>query len=123
MVNKAVLLMLAIIVGNISCKSDYVPPKQPPVVTDTEMCGKAEENLKVLVQQDKDPDGDCAYLLKPGVRTQDSFELFCKNTQSEGGVFLNPRCISEIKHCSLLDCCTQTKSDEECKKLNDKWSK
>ncbi len=86
-----------------SCpNNDFVPPKPPPAVTDTEFCGPAEDNLKKL---------GCIPSDKPYTKKGLSFKEFCEKKQDDG-VFLNPKClaneVTEKTGCSYVDVCTGT---------------
>ena len=82
------------------------PRPQPAVITDSNYCRSAGENLyKRGCISDKDK----------FTRLGKSFEQFCKETQLEGHVWLNPKCLAEIEPNTLRECedlvntCTNSK--------------
>ncbi len=74
-----------------------VKPQPTPVVTDNNYCAKAQENLLRLNCVEGQP-----------TKKGKSFEQFCVGTQ-QNGIFLNPKCLSEIKSCEEVDSCSPTK--------------
>ena len=74
-------------------------PVPVPEVKDTELCGKADENLERM--QCSDRAGHPMWVNKKGER----FKEICERVQEEGGVFLNPRCVSKAKTCKEAKAC------------------
>lgn len=74
-----------------------VKPQPTPIVTGTNYCDKAQENLLRL----NCVEGHSTKKGKP-------FAQFCRETQ-ENGIFINPKCLSEITDCGQVDSCTPTK--------------
>ena len=75
------------------------PPNPIPDVTDTEVCPAAEARLEEL--QCKDRKGDPMWVNKRGEHFADT----CKKAQEEGGIFVNPRCISTAQSCEEAKAC------------------
>jgi hypothetical protein len=75
---------------------DPVRPTPTPVPTDTEYCDLAENHLTELNCVEGQP-------TKKGVH----FGAVCRELQSRG-VFINPKCLTEIKSCAEVDVCTRT---------------
>lgn len=71
------------------------------VVPDTNYCYSAEANLRNL--QCRDSTGDLMWQNKSG----EHFATTCKRIQEEGGVYINPKCISNAKTCEELNVCPQ----------------
>ena len=82
-----------------ACGSESVMPHKTPEVKDTEKCEAAEQHLKELT---------CIPTDKPYTKRGKSFTQFCQETQN-AGVFINPVCLSEVKSCDEVDCCTNSK--------------
>lgn len=86
-----ILLIVAI---SLNCNPPTpVAPIPTPIVTDSEFCLVAEQHLESMqcVKHSFTPDGK-------------SFAPFCKETQASG-IFINPKCLSEVKTCDqVLDC-------------------
>ena len=78
---------------------DIVPPRPTPVVTDTDQCEMAEANLKAR---------QCIPTDRPYTKKGKSFTQFCKDKQ-EQGIFLNPKCLSQVTKCDQIDVCTNSK--------------
>lgn len=98
---KHVLIIMVLITSLFSCKLEPVYPARPtPVVTDTNYCKVAEEHLLSL---------SCE-VAKP-TKKEVVFEEFCKQTQ-QAGVFINPKCLSEVKTCEEVDVCTHSKGTQ-----------
>ncbi|MCZ2224624.1 MAG: hypothetical protein LC122_13445 [Chitinophagales bacterium] len=76
------------------CGGSRTPPRPTPVVKDTDLCEAAGKNL---VEQ------HCILDDRKFTKLGKSFKLFCEETQS-AGVFLNPRCLSEIKASNVSEC-------------------
>ncbi len=92
---KMWLLMALLLVG---CPT---PPDPTPPVVDTDLCGEAGKNLEEL--QCRDREGNPMW-----VNLGDERELFvdtCKIAQEAGGIFLNPKCISEASSCEEAKKC------------------
>jgi len=66
------------------------------VPTDSEWCDLAENHLTELNCIEAQP-------TKKGVH----FGAFCRELQ-QNGIFINPKCLAEIKSCSEVDVCTGT---------------
>jgi len=77
----------------ISC---YPEPKPTPIVVDNYLCAAAETHLKELKCI-----GEGSYTKKGK-----SFTIFCLETQ-QNGIFLNPKCLTEINSCEQIDSCTR----------------
>jgi hypothetical protein len=75
---------------------DPVQPRPTPIPTDTEWCDLAENKLTELNCIESQP-------TKKGVH----FGALCKELQSKG-IFVNPKCLAEIKTCAEVDVCTGT---------------
>jgi len=93
------LAALFILIAVPGCPTQYVKPHPTPIVTDSAFCKPAEVHLKEL---------NCIPNDKPYTKRGKQYEQFCMETQ-ENGIFLNPKCISEIKTCEEVDICTGTK--------------
>jgi hypothetical protein len=71
--------------------------KPEAVVKDIDYCIKAEQHLKDL---------KCISATEPYTKKGLSFTQFCNEIQ-KSGVFINPKCLSEIKKCDEQDACLQ----------------
>lgn len=92
----SLFVLLSLFIGCDSCLQP--PPSRPtPIVTDTDYCQAAEDNLIKLGCQEGRP-----------TKTGKKFAAFCLETQ-QNGVFLNPKCLSTIKYCGEIDSCTGSK--------------
>lgn len=101
---KRLLTIPLLFILSLSCNGcppdPSVPPHPTPTVQDTDKCGAAEVNLKKL---------KCIPVDKPYTKKGKSFTQFCEETQA-AGIFLNPKCLSEITACDQMDHCTGTTS-------------
>ncbi len=75
---------------------DPVKPTPTPVPTDTEWCDLAENHLTELNCVEGQP-------TKKGIH----FGAFCRELQANG-IYINPRCLAEVKSCAEVDVCTHT---------------
>lgn len=101
--NIAYLLLLFLI----SCKDPvYQPPRPTPIVTDTEMCKPAQLHLEELCAQESKVNAYCCRVVKPTLKGK-TYTQFCEEKQSQG-VFLNPRCVSNVSTCDQIDACTNS---------------
>lgn len=71
-------------------------PHSTPEVQDTNLCSAAELNLKKY---------SCIPNDKPYTAKGKSFTQFCQETQNNG-IFLNPKCLSELTDCGVISSCT-----------------
>lgn len=95
---KKILLFCLFLIGCPITPMEHPAPARPtPQVKDTNYCSLAEKHLKQLGCEEAKP-------LKDGT----TFTQFCEATQGNG-VFLNPKCLSQIKSCSEVDSCTFSK--------------
>jgi len=92
---KILALCLTLLV--LRCGSQ--PPTPPPPQPDTNLCEAAEQNIERL--QCKDRLGNPMWINKRGER----FKVMCEQVQTEGGVFLNPKCASEATTCKEVNQC------------------
>lgn len=83
----------------VGCPST-LPPPHP--VTDTDKCDAAELKLQEL--QCKDVRGR---LIGGPNLSGAPFAETCRTNQQEGGIWMNPKCLSEIKSCKEIDPCLQ----------------
>lgn len=92
------ILFVVLLTTIVACKpAQYPPPPRPtPVVTDTQYCDAAEENLNKLGCPEGKP-------TKRGTR----FGKLCRELH-ENGIFVNPQCLATIITCSAVDVCTNT---------------
>ena len=90
-------LISTLIIGCQLTDNYITPPKPTPQVQDTKYCVLAEKRLLELGCEEGLP-------LKDGT----GFAKFCEDTQSNG-IFLNPKCLSEIKSCEEVNVCTSSK--------------
>jgi len=93
------ILASLVLLGS-DCSGGQPPPVKPqptPIVIDNNYCLKAQENLQRLHCAEGEP-----------TKKGKSFEQFCVGTQ-QNGVFLNPKCLSEITSCGQVDSCSPTK--------------
>ena len=104
---RALLLSLFILVG---CKTGYEPVPQPPVITDTDQCPAACDNLRTLNCEDGCGPGHESACTYPDGGTY-SCEDYCRNAQSNGviHVWLNPTCVKEINSCDQIEQCAVKK--------------
>ena len=90
------LMLILFMVCSVDCRGN--DPKPTPVVTDTQWCPAAEQQLLV----------SCPAVAQPNKYMKDhgeTFKDFCKRKQEEG-IFLNPRCLSIAKDCIEVNACT-----------------
>lgn len=84
------------------------PPTDPhhpgptPDVEDTDMCDAAEKQLEEL--ECKDRRGDPMWVNKKGERFGDT----CRIAQTEGTIFLNPKCVANAPTCDEAKVCPPT---------------
>lgn len=96
----AQLALLSLLLLGFDCNPAPPTPVRPqptPVVTDSDWCEKAQENLLRLQCAEGEP-----------TKKGKSFAEFCRETQ-ENGIFLNPRCLAGIDRCQMIASCTPTK--------------
>lgn len=93
---KQLYLVLSLLITT-DCSIEQSKPRPTPVVTDNNFCKNAQNNLLKLNCEEGKP-----------TKKGKTFEQFCLETQ-ENGVFLNPRCLSNITNCSEIDNCTNSK--------------
>ncbi len=98
MKSLALITFFTLIVPNCDSIQQPVQPKPVEEVRDSAYCDLAETHLKQLKCI---PDGA---FTKKGK----SFSDFCQETQING-VFVNPKCLSEIVSCDQMDVCTNSK--------------
>ncbi len=101
MIGRLAAVMLIALVACDACPPpgptpDPVPPRPTPVPTDSEWCDLAENRLTELNCPESQP-------TKKGVH----FGAFCRELQSKG-IFINPKCLAEVKSCAGVDVCTAT---------------
>lgn len=101
MMKRLAAVMLVALVACDACPPapptpDPVQPTPTPVPTDTEWCDLAENHLTELNCVEGQP-------TKKGVH----FGAMCRELQSHG-IFINPKCLAEIKSCAEVDVCTRT---------------
>lgn len=97
------ITLLTVIVG---CPPAPVPPHPTPVVTDTFLCPDADTHMAALCQADPVKNAYCCQvdaLTKKGK----NYTQFCIEKQNQG-IFLNPRCVSQVTSCEQIDVCTQS---------------
>jgi hypothetical protein len=82
-----------------SVESVLLPSQTVVPVVDTSFCQDAEYNLRNL--QCKDAAGNLMWINKLG----EHFATTCQRIQDQGGVFLNPKCISTAKTCEEAKTC------------------
>ena len=70
-------------------------PHAPATVQDTNLCPAADANLQRLA---------CIPVGQPYTLKGKSFTEFCQETQNNG-VYINPKCLSQITTCSQEDAC------------------
>lgn len=87
--------------------TDPVPPRPTPIPIDTNMCQSAEQHLQQLCDADKVNNSYCCAVAAPTKKGK-TFTQFCEQKQNDG-VFLNPKCLSEVKTCNDIDSCTGSK--------------
>lgn len=91
----------------IDCNQAYVtPPKPTPVVVDTDLCQTAEAHLKSLCDSNPTNNLYCCQVVTPTKKGK-SYAEFCREKQ-EQGLFLNPKCVSEVISCDQVDVCTNS---------------
>lgn len=95
---KYLILLIGLVglVGLVGCNLSQPIVEPEAVVTDTEYCKPAEINLTELGCKEFFP------------KKEKSFYQMCIETQ-DAGIFLNPKCLSNIKTCSGADICTGSK--------------
>lgn len=86
--------------------SQPVPPHPTPVVVDTAVCIEADQHLQQLCNADPTKNAYCCEVSAPTKKGK-SFTQFCIEKQNQG-VFLNPRCLSQVSSCDKIDACTQS---------------
>jgi hypothetical protein len=69
-----------------------VPEPEIPQVQGSEWCDDAEKNLLGLGCEEGQP-----------TKKGKSFTEFCLDTQKNGGIDLNPKCLATIKSCDEID--------------------
>lgn len=69
-----------------------VPEPVIPEVKGSEWCDDAEKNLLALGCEEGQP-----------TKKGKSFTDFCVETQRDGGIDLNPKCLASIKSCDEID--------------------
>lgn len=97
-------IAIALALASIACEgcppsqttTDPVQPRPTPVPTDTELCDRAEAHLIELGCPEGQP-------TKRGKRFGD----VCRELH-DNGIFVNPKCLAEIKSCAEVDVCTNT---------------
>lgn len=90
------------------------PTKTPlPNIPDVEFCEPAEQHLKALCDEaaQNDQYQYCCELIRPTKKGK-TYSTFCKEKMAQG-VNINPKCISVVKDCSLVEDCSITKKDTE----------
>lgn len=99
----ALLIVAAVLTG---CPHNPQPPKPPrpqpgptPVVTDTDRCQDAHNNLVAL--QCKRSDGEPMWMNADG----EPFSETCRRLQEKGGIFVDPICIAESTSCQEANAC------------------
>lgn len=84
---------LLLVVGLLGCTSERVIPEPViPKVEGSEWCDDAERNLLALGCEEGQP-----------TKKGKSFTEFCLDTQQNGGIDLNPKCLATIKSCDEID--------------------
>ena len=94
------IALISLIVQNCSNTgvTSNAPLKQPtPVVTDTEYCDLAQTHLLQLKCEEGNP-----------TKKGKSFSIVCRETQTNG-IFINPKCLSQITSCDQVNTCTHSK--------------
>lgn len=91
----------------IGCPQNPVTPKPTPIVVDTEMCDTADKHLAQLCLADSEKNKYCCMIGSPTKKGK-TYTQFCIEKQNQG-VWLNPRCVSQITSCEQIDNCTNSK--------------
>lgn len=96
---KYILFLSLIILGpNCSANTNQSSVAIPtPVVTDTQYCDLAQSHLIALKCDEGNP-----------TKKGKSFSTVCRETQ-DNGIFINPKCLSEVTTCDQIDSCTHSK--------------
>ena len=98
---KLIFLLAFLVIG---CPTHNQPepigPKPGPIVVkDTDLCDEAEQNLEALQCKNRDD-------TPMWVNQQDEkFGDTCRRLQEEGGIFLDPKCVSKAPSCEEAKAC------------------
>lgn len=103
---KTIIIAFLTILTPLSCPEQGTPPTPTPVVTDTDSCKSAEQNLTNLCKANA-ANSYCCATVSPTKKGK-LFTQVCQEKQAEG-VFLNPKCLSTITSCDQIDSCTKSK--------------
>lgn len=106
---KFALLLLALLVtGCPKNQPDPVGPKPGPIIVkDTDLCGAAKDNLEEM--QCMNRDGTKMWINNQG----EGFDETCRRLQEEGGIFLDPKCVSEAQTCDEAKACPPSEAEGE----------
>lgn len=88
---------------NKSLPYDY---RETPKPIETEFCDSAEQHLLLLCREDPQKNSYCCQVVSPTKKGK-AFKQFCEETQ-DAGIALNPKCLSKINDCGLIDKCVGT---------------
>lgn len=91
---------------NVGCPRNPVSPHPTPVVTDTNMCVEVETHLTQMCNANPTKNAYCCQVSAPTKKGK-SYTQFCIEKQNQG-VFLNPKCVSQVTSCDQIDQCTQS---------------
>lgn len=91
---RSALALSFTLVGLLGCPptEHVVPEPVIPKVQGSEWCDDAEKNLLALGCEEGQP-----------TKKGQSFTEFCLDTQKNGGIDLNPKCLATIKSCDEID--------------------
>jgi hypothetical protein len=90
---RSLLALSFALVGLLGCPTGhYIPEPEIPEVKGSEWCDDAEKNLLALGCEEGQP-----------TKRGKSFTEFCIDTQKNGGIDLNPKCLATIKSCDEID--------------------
>jgi len=103
---KNFLLLSILILSVASCPKPPVAAHPTPVVTDTAMCVEADQHLAALCNADPSKNAYCC-IVDAKTKKGKTYTQFCIEKQNQG-IFLNPKCISQIKDCGEINNCTQS---------------
>lgn len=90
------LLSISLLLIGCSCSPS---PEHPDPVSGSEYCDEAQFNLEQL--NCLNPDNTPMWINADGEEFADT----CLRIQEEGGIFIDPKCISEAESCEEADNC------------------
>ncbi len=83
-----------------------------PVKKDVEYCSLAQTHLQQMCSADPIKNKLCCDMVRPTPK-QRSFEQVCRTVQ-EGGIYVNPQCISTVQTCEQVDTiCMQNNATDD----------